>query len=55
MTVAQARSINEMMWRQKQHIAQFNGESRAYFDPRQNRTVYQGGIATGGALMRGDL
>lgn len=50
-TVAQAQSMNEMMWRMKAHVAQFYGESRTYFDPKQARSVYMGGAAAGGALM----
>jgi hypothetical protein len=50
-TRAVAASLHEMMGRAKLHMAQFNGESRAYFDARQGRSVYQGGYAAGGVLM----
>lgn len=50
-TVAEARSIYEMMGRQRLHMAQFNGDSRSYFDPRQGKSIYMGGAAAGGALL----
>jgi hypothetical protein len=50
-TRAEAQSINEMMGRAKLHMAQFNGESRAYFNAREGRSYYMGGAAAGGALL----
>lgn len=50
-TVAEARTINEMMGRQWLHIAQFYGESRHYFDPHRGKSVYMGGPASGGVLQ----
>jgi hypothetical protein len=50
-TVAQKMTLMEIMGRADLHVKQFYGESRAYFDPRQMRSVYQGGAALGGALL----